>query len=477
MMYAGRRCCCLKIIPRILVWILAFLLPVTMLLVNWQRLLAVFCVVCLALIGAYAILQTPGKAVRIVRWPWLELAGVTTGILWITGGWYDCYVLMCLFSLIVFAKYSLLGAVNMIRRKNSGIRKCMTALLLVILWCVYAICNWGLVSTTISPIAYVGPIQRLLKAENLYSTLKYEDEIALLHGEYVYTDICYSNQYPNSYLDIYRTSGDADNKPTIIYIHGGGYIGGNKTAGDPWKRTNGFSWYVRELLQEGYNIVSVDYAFAPEYRYPQQLRQVNEAMDFLMKRGRAYQISMDRVILEGRSAGGNIAGMLGLITTQPAIAQEFGVRQYIPKENLKAVVFMSALINNQEFSVTHNTAKNYMFFQYARVAFRSNTPSDSEIAARTNIINRVDENYTPTYISDGNYASFYSQARALHRRLDALGVKNTFNWYPRSAEKLNHGYEMNMKYYSTQKNIRKTIAFLNRNVRDVGKRGSYATRP
>ena len=45
-------------------------------------------------------------------------------------------------------------------------------------------------------------------------------------------------------------------RPTVIFIHGGGYIRGDKLSGDPNSESNGLNEYINEMLNSGYNFVS-----------------------------------------------------------------------------------------------------------------------------------------------------------------------------------------------------------------------------
>jgi len=169
---------------------------------------------------------------------------------------------------------------------------------------------------------------------------------------------------------------------------------------------------------------------------------------------------MNEVILAGASSGGNLAGMLAVIATQKEIAQKLNTQQYLSKDHIKAVVLMSGLINNKDFSITHSIGFDWLFFQCARSVFHTDQPQKSEIAELTNLIDQVDEKFPACYISDGNVGTFYEQAQAFHDRLEALGVENTLNLYPVEEVKLPHGYEMYLYMPCAQDNLEKTILFL-----------------
>ena len=90
----------------------------------------------------------------------------------------------------------------------------------------------------------VGAIQKLsqgtVNTNNLISPLGDPTEGVKENGQYIITEIKYSDVYPNSYLDItYPNACTAEQRPTLIYFHGGGFFGGSKSVGDPRDRAAG----------------------------------------------------------------------------------------------------------------------------------------------------------------------------------------------------------------------------------------------
>ncbi len=74
-------------------------------------------------------------------------------------------------------------------------------------------------------------------------------------------------------MDIYQpeTSTVIHLEPTIVSIHGGSWgLGSKEHAGG----------YFKRLAAQGYNVVSVQYQFAPEAIYPTQLNQIDAALTF-----------------------------------------------------------------------------------------------------------------------------------------------------------------------------------------------------
>lgn len=68
-----------------------------------------------------------------------------------------------------------------------------------------------------------------------------------------------------------------EEKPTIIYFHGGGYFGGDKCMGDPLAVNNDSNYLFDALLEYGYSFVNVNYALVQEHHFPDPIIQINEA--------------------------------------------------------------------------------------------------------------------------------------------------------------------------------------------------------
>ncbi|WP_344716239.1 alpha/beta hydrolase [Gordonia defluvii] len=70
-------------------------------------------------------------------------------------------------------------------------------------------------------------------------------------------------------FDIYRANSADGPAPTIVWIHGGGWVSGDKA--DP-------AHYLSRLAGAGFTVVSLNYSLAPQRHYPLAIRQLNEAM-------------------------------------------------------------------------------------------------------------------------------------------------------------------------------------------------------
>lgn len=103
-------------------------------------------------------------------------------------------------------------------------------------------------------------------------------------------------------LRVYDPLG-GDHQPALVYLHGGGWTLFSLDTHDRLMR--------EYAARAGVTVVGVDYALAPEAKYPAALRQVSAAVRYLAGSGSAADpelaIDPERLAIGGDSAGANLA--------------------------------------------------------------------------------------------------------------------------------------------------------------------------
>jgi acetyl esterase/lipase len=102
-------------------------------------------------------------------------------------------------------------------------------------------------------------------------------------------------------LDVFTSKSAPDmNKPLLVFVHGGGFIGGDKNMeGKPF-----YSNIAQWAVQQGFNAVNVTYRLAPESPWPGGIEDLRAAVEFLQSQGEQYGVSTKHLFLMGQSAGG-----------------------------------------------------------------------------------------------------------------------------------------------------------------------------
>ena len=112
-------------------------------------------------------------------------------------------------------------------------------------------------------------------------------------------------------LDVYQPPGRQGTAilPAIVFVHGGGWSGGDKAD---------YTDLAKTFAQEGYVTFSVNYrlVWSADMRYPVPYDDVQRAMRFIRTHASSYGIDPLRVGAIGGSAGGHLVGLLGTTDTR-----------------------------------------------------------------------------------------------------------------------------------------------------------------
>lgn len=101
-------------------------------------------------------------------------------------------------------------------------------------------------------------------------------------------------------LDFFRGAGGSP-RPCVIVIHGGSWVSGNRLDDGTTR------WLNDWLAGLGYSVASIDYRLAPQFKWPAQRDDLLAAIKFLRAHANALGIDEGRLVLLGRSAGGQMA--------------------------------------------------------------------------------------------------------------------------------------------------------------------------
>jgi acetyl esterase/lipase len=114
---------------------------------------------------------------------------------------------------------------------------------------------------------------------------------------------------PGLKLDFYRAVNRAP-APCVIVIHGGGWDSGDRL------QLMEFNYWLARL---GYAVAAIDYRLAPKSIWPAQRDDTLAAMAYLKAHAAELGVDATRLVLFGRSAGGQIASAVAYMTDDPAI--------------------------------------------------------------------------------------------------------------------------------------------------------------
>ena len=127
-------------------------------------------------------------------------------------------------------------------------------------------------------------------------------------------------------LDVYCPEGTAEALPTIVSIHGGGYVYGNKEV---------YRRYGMDMAKRGFVFVNFNYRLAPKWKFPTPLADTNAVMEWVCKNANRYHMDPQRIIILGDSAGAQLTSQYAAICTNAEYAKLFHLN--IPNFRLRAV--------------------------------------------------------------------------------------------------------------------------------------------
>lgn len=145
-------------------------------------------------------------------------------------------------------------------------------------------------------------------------------------------------------LDVYtpegRTGLFSKKKPVVVYIHGGGWVKGDR------KRV----YKIPEwMTSRGYVFVSMDYRKIPNTTIDGQMRDVTDTLNWVKRNIRKYDGDPNRVVLMGHSAGAHLSALIasqgkanGLRGIIPNDVQAYDLLAYVTKRGSIGSMFGTA---------------------------------------------------------------------------------------------------------------------------------------
>ena len=252
-------------------------------------------------------------------------------------------------------------------------------------------------------------------------------------GEILLNDLCYGTEYPNSYFDIWYPSDSREKRPTFIDIHGGGFLFGDKTSGDPLAVGDARQSRQLEILKAGYTIVNMNYAFAPDYRFPVQVKQVDQLLRHLIMHEEEYHLDMTRVCLGGGSAGADLTEIYGVCVVNPDYAAQLEIAPVMTKETLRALVIDEAALDSR----TYDNRMYTMLLSWLGDGNKTYQGKHLLMNAKEHIRDR----FIPAWINTSNRGEYFvREAEDLAAILQKIGAEYELIHFTREQADLDHGY-------------------------------------
>ena len=257
---------------------------------------------------------------------------------------------------------------------------------------------------------------------------------------------------PDAVLDVFRPASASEALPTLLWVHGGGFLGGSKEE---------LSSYFRLLATHGYTVVAPRYPLAPEHRYPTPTRQVMQALKYLQGNAERLQLDPNRLAIGGDSAGAQIAAQVGALVTTPGYADAVGVAPTITSAQLRGLVLACGQYEVELPSdVSTKAGRRYFHTVLWAYSGKRNYLGDPSFST-FGVTEHVTSAFPPTLLTVGNVDPLRPHSKLLVEKLRAQGVKPETLFYPDDYEPpLNHEYQFNLDTDAGQLFLERMLMFL-----------------
>jgi acetyl esterase/lipase len=218
-------------------------------------------------------------------------------------------------------------------------------------------------------------------------------------------------------LDLYLPRNRRSPLPTLVFIHGGGWVEGKK------------EYNVLRLLpflSLGWAAVNVEYRLGRNSLAPAAVEDCRCALRWVHRHAQAYNFDTSKVVLTGFSAGGHLSLITGMLPARSVFDRQCPTDESVRwREGTEPQPTVAAIIN--WFGITDvadlldsSNAKHYAIEWFGSMNNRE------ELARQVSPVSHVRAGLPPilTIHGDADDVVPYSHAVRLHTALDKVRVPN-----------------------------------------------------
>lgn len=206
-------------------------------------------------------------------------------------------------------------------------------------------------------------------------------------------------------------------RPAIVFIHGGGWMAGDKSA---------YEGRARKYALAGFHVIAINYRLAKmgdhRSQWNAQLQDVQLAIRWLRANAATFRIDPNKIAVGGDSAGAHLSLFLGALNR--IIQAVDGDRHTMyTEESPKACAVLDM------FGPTDLTTPKMQETIMTTALFDGKTYDEAPaLYAAASPIYYMDSTMSPTFIVHGtaDIVVPYSQSTALDQKLTSLGVYHKF---------------------------------------------------
>ena len=227
-----------------------------------------------------------------------------------------------------------------------------------------------------------------------------------------------------SRLDVMTPRGQ-ESVPTLIYIHGGGWVGGTK---------EGSVLRTLPYLEMGWAVVNVEYRLGRNALAPGAVEDCRCALRWVHENAEDYNFDTARIVVTGASAGGHLSLTTGMLPASAGLdrlcpGRDAGRPGWAAADEYEMPV--AAIVNWFGITDVGDLLEGANAKSYA-VAWMGSRTDRMELARRVSPMTWVRPGLPPILTIHGDVDNIvpYRHALDLHAALDEAGVTNRMHTVP-----------------------------------------------
>jgi acetyl esterase/lipase len=213
-------------------------------------------------------------------------------------------------------------------------------------------------------------------------------------------------------LDIWYPRDNPNPTPTVIFIHGGGWIFGSK---------EGAVYQLLPYLEKGWRAVNVEYRMAGNSLAPGSVEDTRCALRWVFRNAKQYNFDTTKIVLTGQSAGGHLSLITGILPEGTPLDN----RCYADAKYGDVPMKVAAIVNWYGIADVNDLIAGPNLKNYAAM-WMGSMPNAAEVAKSVSPLTYVRSGLPPiiTIHGDKDDVVPYAHATRLKDALDKAKVPN-----------------------------------------------------
>lgn len=208
-------------------------------------------------------------------------------------------------------------------------------------------------------------------------------------------------------IDLYVPQGEPP-WPVLVFIHGGGWISGDKAM---------YARVARTFAARGHLTFCASYRLAPQAGFPAAMQDAAAAVRWVYEHAGEHGGLRSRMFLAGDSAGAHLACWYAVALGDPQLLDDTGIRDVVPREAIRGLALFYGVYDVEDAARAR--------FPFARTLGRCLLGTGEEAARRAWVaspLRHVRGDLPPMFLCAGERDGLYGQTVRMAAALRDRGV-------------------------------------------------------